>query len=503
MRSEWRWALALSAMFLFIAGPAAFRHEMWRDELQAWLVARDSHSLTELLGNLRYEGHPAAWYLLLAPLTRLFRSPAIMQLLHVLIATATILLLTRFAPFTRLQKVLLVLGYFFVFEYSVIARNYALGILLFFVACRLYAERKQRLTLLTAVLVLLAHTSVHALILTIAFSGILFLELLSADSRGSSSPPHRRLAAACCVIVSAIVASVFQLIPPSDTGYAVEWITGFDGKRIRDVAGIIPHVLLPIPEIDDDFWWSWMFESTMTWPLTGVLSLLFVGWISLALLRRPAALLLFVTGTAGLLSFFYVKLLGDMNHHGFLFVLLLGALWIARNVRETPPWRGLAALNERAVRTMPALLSVLLVVQAAGGLVAIILGHRYVFSYGKRAATFIAEHRLDDLPIIADRDAQATSVIGYLDGRKVFFVRGMRAGSFVKWDSSRLGDMPDREVIERSRQLIPAGELLLVMNRSLATEVAESSNVEAVATFAGNAVTDEEFYLYRMSGPKS
>jgi hypothetical protein len=33
-------------------------HEMWRNELQAWLLARDSDSLAELWRNTRYEEHP-------------------------------------------------------------------------------------------------------------------------------------------------------------------------------------------------------------------------------------------------------------------------------------------------------------------------------------------------------------------------------------------------------------------------------------------------------------
>jgi hypothetical protein len=39
-------------------------HELWKDEWQAWLMARDM-GWGELLGSLYYEGHPALWYLYL------------------------------------------------------------------------------------------------------------------------------------------------------------------------------------------------------------------------------------------------------------------------------------------------------------------------------------------------------------------------------------------------------------------------------------------------------
>jgi hypothetical protein len=35
---------------------------MWRDELNGWLIARDSPSLTNFWNNIRYEGHPILWY---------------------------------------------------------------------------------------------------------------------------------------------------------------------------------------------------------------------------------------------------------------------------------------------------------------------------------------------------------------------------------------------------------------------------------------------------------
>ena len=44
------------------------QHAMWRYEMQAWLLARDSQTLGDLFFNLRYEGHPALWHLLLWPL---------------------------------------------------------------------------------------------------------------------------------------------------------------------------------------------------------------------------------------------------------------------------------------------------------------------------------------------------------------------------------------------------------------------------------------------------
>ena len=45
-------------------------HESWRDEAQAWLLAREL-SIPELFAQMSCEGHPCLWHLLLMPLAKL------------------------------------------------------------------------------------------------------------------------------------------------------------------------------------------------------------------------------------------------------------------------------------------------------------------------------------------------------------------------------------------------------------------------------------------------
>ena len=118
-----------------------WRHEMWRDELQAWMIARSSHSVPNLLDNLRYEGHPTLWYLVLLPFTKLSTSPWTMQLVQFAIAMTTLALVLWKAPFTFRQKVLFAGGYFVLFEYGTLSRSYSLGFLFVALTCVIAATR--------------------------------------------------------------------------------------------------------------------------------------------------------------------------------------------------------------------------------------------------------------------------------------------------------------------------------------------------------------------------
>ena len=134
-RHRWFWvALALYAGTLLVL---LLNHEPWRDEMQAWLLARDSASPLELWRNTRYEGHPLLWHLLLWLLSRWSQKPLTMQLAHAAIAVLTAGVFLAFAPFPRWLKVLWVFGYFPLFEYGVISRNYGLTVLFLFLALAL------------------------------------------------------------------------------------------------------------------------------------------------------------------------------------------------------------------------------------------------------------------------------------------------------------------------------------------------------------------------------
>ena len=69
-------------VYLFITIFALFHHEIWRDEAQAWCLVRDLNFF-EIVNNIKIEGHPCIWYLILFPLTRLHLPVESMQILSI------------------------------------------------------------------------------------------------------------------------------------------------------------------------------------------------------------------------------------------------------------------------------------------------------------------------------------------------------------------------------------------------------------------------------------
>jgi hypothetical protein len=154
-------------LFVLAAGLGIARHEMWRDEVEAWLIARDSANIGEIMATLDYNGHPAPWYLGLHVLSRLTQDPAAMQVLHVVLAFGAVALFVVLSPFPTWAKVLFPFGYFPLYEYGIISRHYVIGVVLIFAFCALYGRRSHNTLLLGSILALLANANAYASLISI------------------------------------------------------------------------------------------------------------------------------------------------------------------------------------------------------------------------------------------------------------------------------------------------------------------------------------------------
>lgn len=142
-------------------------HELWKDEWQAWLVARDM-SLSQLFGFLNYEGHPALWYLYLKPWTLLVsvvREDLLLGLAHMAALSVSTFLLFRNQSLHLAEKLALALTYFLFFEYGIVNRGYILVILtaLFFI----HSLPKQKTYAMAAALFLLCQTEVYGTLMAL------------------------------------------------------------------------------------------------------------------------------------------------------------------------------------------------------------------------------------------------------------------------------------------------------------------------------------------------
>ncbi|MEA1928653.1 MAG: hypothetical protein U9N73_10640, partial [Candidatus Auribacterota bacterium] len=208
-------AIILAALFFSLCLFAILHHEMWRDELHSWLIARDSDSLTELFFNKRHEGHPDLWYICLYSISRFTDNPIAMQIFHLLLATASVYLFIKFSPFTRLEKFLFIFGYYPFFEYAVLSRNYAGGILCVIAFCVFFRRRDKKNIILALLLFLMMQTSFHGMIIAVLLGFLLiFLRLFRPPEERDRGSYRRQTIISAVILLGGLALSLHTMVPP-------------------------------------------------------------------------------------------------------------------------------------------------------------------------------------------------------------------------------------------------------------------------------------------------
>jgi hypothetical protein len=439
-RFEWT-ALAIYAV---VVSALSALHEPWKDETQTWRLAIDSHGFRELVHNARYEGHPLLFHLMLQALGQLSRSWWTVVVLHVVIACAAAWVVLRYAPFSRLEKVLLIAGYYPAYEYAVIVRPYGLGMLLAFASCAAWTAERRRPVLASVLLVLLANTTVLGLLVALTLAAAYLADwLFGPDLRPRFTRRQLGAAAVALVALVAVVALVAkQVIPPPDAAYRGDAATvnGASAWFVGTALTIPLRAITPLMSVAEGTvkWNDWLFDPG-TRAVLGLEVAISVSIVALGLLvamRRLASLVLFAVGTLGFVAFFALFVFGFSRHHGHLVLVWILAVWVARGGPPTRWPAVLAPLAARAQRWAPAVVVASLVPMVFGAVELAAADVALPFSDARHVASFLRTHAPADTPLIAIARSDAQSVGALLD-RPVIYPLDGRVSTFAIWGSVR------------------------------------------------------------------
>lgn len=505
MRNNRAFPIFITLIFLGFSLWLVPSHELWRDELQAWLLARDSSSLIELFKNLKYEGHPGLWHSMLFPLTRLDLSPVAMQYLHVLIASCTIFVLAKWSPFSTTQKILLTFSYFLFYEYSLIARNYGIGVLLIFIFCALFPRRRDFPLSIAISLFLLSHTSVHGLIISFClFAALCFEELSSKQVFNFKLKSSASYLVAIVIIVAGLLTAVIQLNPPPDSGFQTGWNFHLNTKAFKTTSAALVAAYFPIPEVGLNFWNSRYLLSNNFLILTSFITLCVLFYVICRfLISKPTAFFLYISTTGSLLLFFYVKYSGGLRHHGFLFIALISSLWIYHSCESRQFFPIPRLFKEINDKTAVYVVTLLFTIHATAAIIAVTHEIKYPFSSAKQTADFLKKYNLSDTIIIGDASPAVSAVVGHFSNVKFYYADADRFGTFIKWDNKRLNPVTTQSLLETSLKFANKGNaVVLILNHEL--DKNEQSHWFKLIHKSENAVVDSEaFFIYKfLPSPK-
>lgn len=512
--SERRFALLVTLAFACALAVSMWRHEPWRDEMLKWLVARDSDSVTSLLANLRYEGHPPFWYALLIPFTRL-GGPWLVYPVNAVFAVGGVLLFSRYAPFERASRALFAFGLMPFYEWGTLARNYACGF--FFLAAfgALFPRRARHPLLAPLLLALAAFTSAHAAMvaaggLLLLFLDRIFVSRADGDPQAAQAPAPLFWAGLVLGGVGFLLAA-WSMIPPADCAIGPIWAAHSRLERLGKMFQSLVDGFAPVP-------WPHPIED---WPLlpvralqvaAGVVVMLaFVFSAGLALTRRRAVWTLYLAPLFVMLALFYARYYGGSRHSGFMFLAALLALWLAPLFPERPERTGrVARWQAAATLRMPRVLRVTLAFHVFAMAIPAGLDLVYVYSSGRETAKLIRTLGLERLPMVADPDWSSTNVVALANLPRAYYANVQQWGTFPVQDArhgkdGRYTRSADDNAAFGAGARLAAGagtqaptDVLVLLDREAQPGPAARAGAVLLGRQGSDIVIDETFWLYRV-----
>jgi hypothetical protein len=500
-------ALALLAIYALLTIIGLHAHELFLDEAHHFLLARDSSSLADLYYNARYDGHPRLWHTLLFVITHaLTTDPAAMQVLQGLISISVAFVFLRYAPFTLPVKIGVLFGYYLLFEYNLLSRNYALGLLFLFIVCTIFNSPRRRLLPNGLLMVLMCNTHVFFTFASIGIYCLLFLQY--AQKKALFTKPFvvftgLFLFGFACALVQARVPQVDNVnLTPI---HREKWLSG--GNFGFAAFGFI-RGWLPVPPLSDGHFWNHYWLSPgKTGPFIGALMFLFfLGFPALVLWRRRPALLFYYACAGLLFVFFDVTQMTAARYFGMVFILFLAAAWLSAAGQPGTSQDALAGINPIVKTTFFAILAIHMAIGA--------------YAYGQELTRPFSQSRntaryLQSLPagetIAVDGYNCGPMLCAYLRG-KLFYLATGTEGSFCVWKSSYFPNPRPTigQELARWPDLLKAQRLILVANRPLTppeTRIPASPGTDIedphfqlipLRSFVGS-IQGENYYVYQVN----
>ena len=300
---------------------AELHHEFWRDEVRALSLALDADSLFSIPAAIHGEGHPALWYLLLRASYDIFGTKAVLPLLNLLIAAAAVIIFLWRAPFSLWWKALFVLSAMTSYEYSVVARNYSIVMLLMFAYASVYTAPRRSPAWLVLILFLLTQTHIIAMLLVPFYLCIWFDDWWRQRRSGFVPQDPLVWVILAAVVSSAGILAAIATVYPTNNDLMLRDFP----DTLRILRAIGAAILLPGHFYCGPYY---LTCSSGPWRLVEVTwtALLYLAVAGLAV--RPPLLLSALGGLWGTALFFQLVYSGGYRHQAIWVLFLITLYWL-------------------------------------------------------------------------------------------------------------------------------------------------------------------------------
>lgn len=321
-------------LYIFLLGIGLAKHEFWMDESHHWLIARDSDSLLELFQNYQYDGHPMLWVFCLWVLACFTSNVIFVQIFHAIIAVCTVGLLLFKAPFKKRYRILFIFGYYPLFEYGILSRNYALTLFFLLLFC-VYYEKNKALWMPFFLLGLASNSHLFGFI----FSVFLVVKIVYEERANL-----RKHWSAIGLFLFMAILAIVSIKAPSDHFFYFDFARLFNSNTLGSVLSMWWKAICPIPDWTTANFWNTNFLTRNYKVFASVLVIL--TWLlPLFVLQRKSFYYIVFYGYAASLMVFCLLTGLNISQRigGFLLFALVVLVWLEQ--KECQERRAIITIN--------------------------------------------------------------------------------------------------------------------------------------------------------------
>ena len=493
-RRESAWIAPIITLAFFVVNAFfAFRHVMWRDEWMPVNVARFSASTAEWFAEIRYIGR-WAFFGLIWLVEQCGGHPWVFKLVIVAISTLGVYVVCRWSPFTRTQKALFAFGYYPLYEYGTILRDYSIVWTATVICCALLACTRWRPLAFGTALAVLFQTNPFGLGLATSLGLTYVFDLWHRGELADGRWRRLDLLAGGAIAATSFAVAFSTMRPPPEIAQIVLGQPLRDDSHVVRLLESLPFPFrgwLPVP-----FHAEWNTQLLDPWPwLQILLGVVMASLIVICIQGCRTALALFGIGMLCLGAILCHLPWTALRYHGPYYLILVCSYWIAEARCPLPA----PALHDRWLDRLrsfrSSLFTGLLLVHAVVGFMFAVQEQLIPFSGARDAAQLIKANEPPDVLVIGDPDYAMISLAGYLD-RPVYIASRQEPGAFTRVDKKRRAtplSSQELSAVVSGRLAAERRDVVLVTNY----EVLMPAEM-GMLLGATRGITDERYFVYRM-----
>jgi hypothetical protein len=334
------------------------------------------------------------------------------EVLHWPIAAGVAALIAFRSPFSLLTRALLLFSYYFLYEYAVVARCYALANLFIVLACVLYAKRREGSLALGLAVAGAASSSPFGTFFACAWQATMTIDLV-VTSRTARIPNRAWLG--WFVASAGVLLALSQLLPRPPDAQVVDLYANAHG---------LEHAF-------DNGEWAYGTE------LVKEIFAFACAAATLFVVRESWRAVVVYAFFCAFLCYCFGKLhLGFERHWGYFLVAAVVARWLALVDEGAPEFAGVPSKRPLAIAKLAALL--LLAAQLGAwdvrGVVMVSRETTMRFTNAPAMVAYLVKNHLDSRTIAAHQPPPGESLLPFLPKLKLYYPALERTGTNMPWD---------------------------------------------------------------------